>query len=58
MLILCIYIQNCKLFIELEIPNMQVHQNYILLAPVVRKVDSAIHRIVSFSTAAERHNKQ
>ena len=25
---------------------------------VVRKVDSAIHRIVSFSTAIERHKKQ
>ena len=26
--------------------------------PVVRKLDSAIHRVMIFSTAAERHKKQ
>ena len=30
----------------------------IFLGPVVRKVDSAIHRIVNFSTAAKRHERQ
>ena len=33
-------------------------QEHSFLGPVARKVDSAIHRIVIFSRAAERHKKQ
>ena len=41
-----------------DLPGEDMTRTYDQPVSVVRKVDSAIHRIVIFSTAAERHKMQ
>ena len=51
----CCSFQSCGFSSD---TSVSIHDKINMQGPVVRKVDSAIHRIVNFSTAVKRHERQ